>query len=186
MQFLRDENVIVLDFLPRGHAFGRSEPTAQVLGEKYFSLLEVVIRKDINVKNGDRLYIGDAKRDHIDHIKRRIEVKDLTTFARSELPFLVEKLVKDNEPRFVDFFNNARPISTRMHQLELLPGIGKKHLWDIIEERKKGPFKSFEDVKKRIKLIPDPKSSIVKRIMYELEYPNERYKLFVTGPPRRF
>lgn len=45
MQFLRDENVIVLDFLPRGHSIGRQEPIAQVIGEKYFSLLEVVVKK---------------------------------------------------------------------------------------------------------------------------------------------
>ena len=53
MPFLRDENVIVLDFLPRGHATGRQEPLAQVLGKKYFSLLEVVVRKDAILKSGD-------------------------------------------------------------------------------------------------------------------------------------
>jgi len=186
MIFLRDENVIVLDFLPRGHSTGRQEPLGQVIGDKYFSLLEVVVRKDMTVKPGDKVYVGDGKRDHIDHIKRRITVKDLTTFARSELPFVVEKLIKDNEPRFVEFFNNAQPISTRLHQLELLPGIGKRHMWDIIEERKKGPFTSFEDVKKRIKLMPDPLNSIKKRVMEELEDENVRFRLFVAGPVRRF
>ena len=186
MIFLRDENVIVLDFLPRGHSTGRQEPLAQVIGDKYFSLLEVVVRKDMTVKPGDKVYVGDGKRDYIDHIKRRITVKDLTTFARSELPFVVEKLIKDNEPRFVEFFNNAQPISTRLHQLELLPGIGKRHMWDIIEERKKGPFKDFEDVKKRIKLMPDPLNSIKKRVMEELEDENVRFRLFVAGPVRRF
>jgi len=177
----------VLDFLPRGHAIGRGEPIAQVVGDKYFSLLEVVIKKDVNVKNGDKVYIGEGKRDQVDHIKRRIEVKDLTTFAKSELPFVVEKLVKENEAKFVDFFNKAQPISTRLHQLELLPGIGKKHMWDIIEDRKtNGPFKSFEDIKHRIKLIPDPLSMIVKRIMEELENENVRYRLFVAGPTKRF
>jgi len=186
MPFLRDENVIVLDFLPRGHATGRQEPLAQVIGNKYFSLLEVVVRKDVNIKSGDVVYIGESKRDHIDHIKRRITIKDLTTFARSELPFVVEKLVKENEPRFVNFFNNARPISTRLHQLELLPGVGKKHMWDIINERKKGEFKSFEDIRKRIKLMPDPVNAIIKRIMEELESNIVRYRLFVAGPVRRF
>ena len=59
MQFLRDENVIVLDFLPRGHSTGRQEPIAQVIGEKYFSLLEVVVKKDIILKSGDKTYIGE-------------------------------------------------------------------------------------------------------------------------------
>ncbi len=186
MPILKDENVIVLDFLPRGHAAGRQEPIAQVIGVKYFSLLELVVKRDVTLKSGDMVYIGDSKRDHIDHIKRRIIVKDLTSFARSELPFIVEKLVKENEKRFVNFFNNARPISTRLHQLELLPGVGKKHMWDIINERKKGEFKSFEDVKKRIKLMPDPMSAVIKRIMEELETDNIRYRLFVAGPVRRF
>ena len=186
MQFLRDDNVIVLDFLPRGHSTGRQEPIAQVIGDKYFSLLEVVVKKDVILKPGDKTYIGEAKRDEIDHIKRRITVNELTSFSKSELPFVVEKLVRENEPRFVDFFNKSQPISTRLHQLELLPGIGKKHLWDIIDERKKGPFSSFEDVKNRIKLMPDPANSIIKRIMEELENDDIRFRLFVSGPTKRF
>ncbi len=184
--FLKDENVIVLDFLPRGHSIGRQEPIAQVIGIKYFSLLEVVVKPDVVLKNGDVVYIGDDKRDKIDHIKRRITVNDLTSFSKSELPFVVEKLVKENEAKFVSFFNTARPLSTRLHQLELLPGVGKKHMWDIIGERKNGEFKSFEDIKKRIKLMPDPMSSVIKRIMEELQDDNIRYRLFVAGPVKRF
>jgi len=186
MQFLRDENVIVLDFLPRGHSTGRQEPIAQVIGEKYFSLLEVVVKGDVILKPGDKTYIGESKRDQIDHIKRRISVNELTSFSKSELPFVVEKLVKENEARFVGFFNSSQPISTRLHQLELLPGIGKKHLWDIIDERKKSPFTSFEDIKKRIKLMPDPANSVIKRIMEELENDDIRFRLFVAGPTKRF
>ncbi len=183
---LKDDNVIVLDFLASGHSRGRSEPIAQVLGEKYFSLLEVVIKNDVNVKNGDKLYIGEGKREQVDHIKRRIGIGDLTTFSKSELPFLVEKIVNEDEKRFAEFFNTASPVSTRLHQLELLPGVGKKHMWAIIEERKKAPFKGFEDVKNRIKLIPDPKGAVIKRIMIEIENEDERYHIFVAGRPRAF
>ena len=185
--FLRDDNVIVLDFLPRGRATGRrSEPIAQVLGVKYFSVLEVVAKQEVVLKHGDLVYIGKDKRDQIDHIKRRISAKELTTFAKSELPFMVEKLVKENEEQFVNFFNRAQPISTRLHQLELIPGIGKKHMWDVINERKKEQFKSFDDIHKRIKLMPDPAGSVVKRILEELDNENVRYRLFVAGPVRRY
>ncbi|MEM5804916.1 MAG: DUF655 domain-containing protein [Candidatus Aenigmatarchaeota archaeon] len=184
---LRDDNVIVLDFLPRGRSDDRrAEPIAQVLGEKYFSLLEVVAKRDVTLKHGDKVYIGEEKRDQIDHIKRRITVNELTTFAKSELPFVVQKLVKEKEADFVGFFNKAQPVSTRLHQLELLPGIGKKHMWDIINERKKGPFTSFEDLKKRVALLPDPMGAIVKRILEELENENVRYRLFVAGPVKRY
>jgi putative nucleotide binding protein len=185
-QFLRDENVVVLDFLPRGHSTGRLEPIAQVIGDKYFSLLEVVVKQGVMLKAGDRTYIGDSKREQIDHIKRRISINELTSFSKSELPFMVEKLVKENEPRFVEFFNKSQPISTRLHQLELLPGIGKKHLWDIIDERKKGPFMNFEDIKTRIKLMPDPSASVIKRVMEEMENDEIRFRLFVAGPTKKF
>jgi len=184
--FFKDDNAIVLDFLQRGHATGKSEPLAQVIGDKYFSLLEVVVKSDTNLKQGDKVYIGKDTREKIDHIKRRITVNDLTTFARSELAYIVEKIVDENEQKFVDFFNTARPVTTRMHQLELLPGIGKKHMWDIIAERKKGKFKSWEDVQERVKLLPDPKGMVIKRIMEEIENQNERFRIFVAGPTQRY
>jgi putative nucleotide binding protein len=183
---LKDEYAIVLDFLPHGHGFGKPEPIAQVIGTKYFSLLEVVPRKGVVLKPEDEVYIGEGKREEIDHIKRRINYEALTAFAKSELPHIVEKLVEKNEERFVEFFNKAQPITTRLHQLELLPGIGKKHMWGILEERKKEPFKSFEDLKNRVKLLPDPKSTVVKRILLELEGKEDKYRIFTVGPQRRF
>jgi len=86
--------------------------------------------------------------------------------------------VEKNPKKFLDFFNKAQPLTTRMHQLELLPGLGKKHMWEIIEERKEKPFESFDDIKKRVKLMPDPEKIIVKRIMAELEG-QEKHLLFV-------
>jgi len=183
---MHDENVIVLDFLPRGHSSGKSESIAQVIGIKYFSLLEIVAKDGVTLAHGDKIYVGEGVRDQVDHIKRRLKTMELTNFSRSELPFIVEKIVKEDEPRFIGFFNTAQPLSTRLHQLELLPGVGKKHMWDIIDERKKGPFKSFEDLKTRIKLLPDPQGAIIKRIMEELENEDERYRIFVAGPLRRY
>ena len=183
---MRDEYAVVLDFLPKGHAaWKRPEPIAQCIGEKYFALLEVVPREGIVLKNGDKVYIGDAERKEVERIKKRISEKELTTFARNELPFIVEKIVKENEKRFVDFVNTAQPLSTRVHQLELLPGIGKKHMWDIIGERKKGAFKNFEDLKARVKLLPEPVGMFQKRILQEIENENERFRLFAIGPPRK-
>ena len=183
--FYRDETAIVLDFLPRGRAEGKPEALAQVLGINYFGLLEVVIKPGIVVKTGDKVYIGEGERKEVDRIKRRIAANELTTMAKSELPFMVEKIVKENEAKYVEFFSKSQSLSTRVHSLELLPGIGKKHMWDIIAERKKGPFKSFEDIKNRVKLLPEPVGMVVKRILAEIENENERYRLFAAGPPRR-
>jgi len=181
----RDDYVIVIDFLPHGHATDRKpEPIAQVIGNKYFSLLEIVIRNDVTVNNGDVIYIGEDKRKEVDHIKGRISINKLTAFARSEIPHIIEEIINNNEERFVNFFNMAQPISTRMHQLELLPGIGKKHMWDIINERKKSPFKSFSDIKERVKLIQNPKELVIKRILGEIENEDEKYRIFVAGYKR--
>lgn len=183
---LRDDVVIVLDFLPHGHPNDRRpEPVAQVIGKNFFSLLEVVLRQDMTAKQGEELYIGEGKREKVDHIRGRIGANRLTAFARAELPAMVESMVSRDEQKFVDFFNKAQPLTTRMHQLELLPAVGKKHMWDIIAERKKGPFKSFDDIKNRIKLLQDPKGMIIKRIIEEIENEDERYRAFVIGPPKR-
>ncbi|HLD57444.1 MAG TPA: DUF655 domain-containing protein [archaeon] len=175
----KDEWAVVLDFLAKGHSgMSRSQPAAQVIGDKYFSLLEVIIREGNALKPGDKVYIGDKKRDVVQYISGRIETKDLTTGAKDELEDVVEKIVEGNQEHFLKFFNESTSLTTRQHQLELLPGVGKKHLWAILDERKGNPFKSFDDVKSRVPLIPDPKTMVVKRIIAELEE-TDRYNVFV-------
>ena len=41
-----------------------------------------------------------------------------------------------------------------------------------------GEFENFADIKKRVKLMPDPKQAIVRRIVSELEG-KEKHPLFV-------
>jgi putative nucleotide binding protein len=93
-------------------------------------------------------------------------------------------LIDNNEDRFVDFYNNATPITTRLHKLELLPGVGKKYLWDIIKQRKSRPFTSFEDISERVK-ISDPRKAIVRRILIELKSTEEKYYLFLSHPRQK-
>ncbi len=178
-EFKKDEWAVVLDFLPHGkYGMERSQPIAQILGDKYFSLLEVVIREDVTPKIGEKLYIGDGKRKEVKYIVGRMEIKDLTNVARDELESRIKEIVDANPQLFLGFFNKAGQITMRFHQLELLPGIGKKHLWAILDERKIKPFESFEDIKKRVPLLPNPEKMIIKRIMGELE-DIDKYRIFV-------
>ncbi len=178
----KDEWAIVLDFLPQGHyGMSRSQPVGQVLGDKYFSLLEIIVREGETLKAGDRVYIGDKKRDKVKYISGRVEVSALSNAAKDELNSAINKIIDQNQQLFLDFFNKCGPLTPRQHQLELLPGIGKKHLWAVLDERKVKIFESFEDVKKRVSLLPDPKNMIVKRIMDELE-DKDRYHVFVLKP----
>ncbi|WP_456421293.1 DUF655 domain-containing protein [Thermococcus sp.] len=176
-----EEYAYVLDYLPEGYLdlnSGRrtGKPVAQVLGEKAFTLLEVTPKVDLMLY--ERVFVGKGNRDKILLINRKISYNDLTDTAKAELPYVVEEIIKNNEDRFVQFFNVAPPITNRLHSLELLPGIGKKHMWEIIEERQREPFKSFEDLRKRVKGLPDPVKMIAKRIVDELQ-DKDRYKLFV-------
>ena len=175
----------ILDYLPQGLPDERKfkrEPVAYALGEAQFKLFELVPRPDAKMTAGDRVYIGKDLdlRQEILHVKRRISYNELTNAAQSELPYVVMEIIKANEPRFVRFFNEAQSITTRFHMLELLPGLGKKTMWGIIEERKKGPFKDFEDVGKRVPMAHQVDKLIAKRIEEELSNQNEKYRLFVS------
>ncbi len=179
----REEYGIILDFLQHGYPFDKrpshlKTPIAQALGTTKFALLELVPKKDVYLQPFEKVYIGDKERDKIHHVNGRIGIGKLTQTARSELPHAVQALVEDDEERFVAFFNTAQPVSTRRHALELLPGVGKKHMWEILEARKERPFTSFEDVKRRVPTLTDPKKAVLKRILDEISG-KEKHRLFV-------
>lgn len=172
----------ILDFLPRGRPDdprGRTDPVAYAVGEKDFVLLELVPREDATLLVGDRVYLGnDGEREHIDHVKGRVAHEDMTHAAQSELPYVLEDVVGDQEERFLEFFNEAGPVTTRMHMLELLPGLGKKLMWAILEERKKKTFESFEEMDERVKALHQPEKLLAHRIEAEITDPTQKYHIF--------
>src|SRR3989338_9132540 len=183
MEKTKEENATILDFLPNGYPLDdrpmyMKTPVAQALGKEHFVLLELVPKKGIHLQIYEDVYIGEGKRDKVHHIVGKIPMSKLTETAKSELQFIVHEAIKRNMGRFVEFFNKAQPLSTRMHTLELIPGLGKKHMWEIIAAREEKPFESFEDLKKRVKLMPDPEKAIVRRILMELEG-KEKHNIFV-------
>lgn len=182
---VKEDQVIVLDFLPHGYPFDtrpshKKTAIVQALGKTRFVLLELVPKKDMFIQPHEEVYIGEGKRDKIHHIVGRIGFDKLTATAKNELEFVIKEVVNKDAQRFIDFFNKAQPLTTRMHQLELIPGFGKKHMWEVIEQRNEKPFASFEDLKSRVKLIPDPEKAIVKRILQEL-MGGEKHNLFVEA-----
>lgn len=178
---LYEEYAYVLDYLQ----FGRPAtdkprhlalPTVQVLGESYFTLLEAEVRAGAQAALHERVYIGKDRREKINRIIGRIGFTDLTANAKAELLPVLEKLITNQEGRFVSFFNNSQAITPRMHSLELLPGIGKKSMWQIINAREKKTFTSFKDIHERSS-IGDPTKVIAKRILDELTG-GEKYRIF--------
>ena len=178
-----EDNALVLDYLAKGRATGyKVEPLAQVIGKQFFTLLEVVPKAELRIM--DTVYVGKDERDKVDHIKRRVNFSELTSTAVAELEKAIEKIVLEDSARFLEFYNTAGPITIKRHQFELLPGLGKKHMHDILAERQKKKFESFEDISKRVKLLPNPVKTIVKRIEMELREEDLNHYLFVRPPAK--
>jgi len=179
MQKTYEDYGVLLDYLPQGYptekGFKRT-PIVQLLGETHFSLLEAIPRGALT--SHERVFIGKGNRKKINHIKRRLAYDDLTSSAKVELPYVVEEVVERFEERFVEFYNTSRPITIRYHQLELLSGVGKKLMNEILNQRRKEKFSGFDDIKKRIPSIPDPKKMIAKRIALEIKG-EDKYRIFV-------
>jgi putative nucleotide binding protein len=176
----------VIDFMPDGWAQDRlREPVAQLVGEKFFTLLEVSIKRGSACALGQRLCIGKEGRLEVEKIKKRLEFSELSATSRSELHIVARKIIEDREADFVSFFNKAGPISMRLHQLELLSGIGKKHLQEILDARETKPFESFKDIQSRVTLLPDPSNLIVSRVNDELGG-DSKYYLFVRPPSKHY
>ncbi len=181
----KEVNAIVLDVLLKGHPDDprppfKREPLVQAMGIEQFKLLELVPKPGVDIDLHEKVYIGDAEREKIERVKRRIGYAELTHTAQGELPFIIEEVVKTREADFVTFFNKSISITPKLHMLHLLPGIGKKLMWEILESRNRKPFESFADISSRIKSLPHPQKMIQARILEELEDKDVKYHLFTS------
>lgn len=175
----KDDHAIVLDYLPYGYPLGgKMKPVVQAIGSEHFSLLELAPVRGVSFAVGEKVYIGPDKRDKIYYIIGRLEKNKLTENAKIQLKEFVATVVGEHEKKFVDFFNSAQAINTRLHQIELLPGFGRKHTEEILEARKDKSFESFAEMKERLTSIPDPKKAVEKRVLEEL-MESQRHVLFV-------
>lgn len=177
-----EEYAWVLEYLPAGHASqSRRESLVQLIGADFFTLLEASVKPSASIVVGNKVFVGREGREEVDHIKGRISYNELTAGAREFLPNVLKKVVIEKEQKFVNFINKSRPISIRVHTLDLLPGIGKKSMEALLKEKEKAPFESFEDLRSRVSTLSDPVGIFVQRILSELEG-NEKYYLFVKPP----
>lgn len=177
-----EEYAYVLDFLPFGYGPGYQHearhrgPVAQAVGESYFTLLELAPVPGLQLGVRERVYLGRVYDERIVRVVRRLSYDELTATAKAELPGILEIIVRKKEKEIVEIFNTAQALTKKMHSLELLRGIGKRTLWRILEERRRRPFESFEDIRERVKI--DPVKVVVDRIVEELSE-EQRHYLFV-------
>lgn len=165
---IKEQYAFILDFMPLGHIEDTRpthlrKPLAQAVGADHFILLELSIKEGASIKVGDLVFVGKGQREHIKHVEKRLEYEKLTPSAQIELLYRIKKIVKENEMRYVNFYNNIPPISN------LLPGKSKWMILKIYDEsRKNGKFTSFVNIKTRVKGLGSPDELIIKRIESEI------------------
>jgi putative nucleotide binding protein len=150
----------------------------------------LIPKDDQDLEIHETVYKKKKKRDKISRVKGKLEFENLTATSRIEIDYVIGEIILAHEEKYINWINEAGSVSTRLHKLELLPGIGKKHMWAIIEAREQKPFESFKDLHERVPLLKDPVASMAKKIKMELDTTQpkrgkNKYRIF-TQAPRRF
>ena len=175
-----EEYAYVLDFNARGKSStvrGREGIIVTAIGEDRLTLLEILGIPNSTFEVGERIYIGKDGRIKVLSVLGKLQYEKISSSAQSELPGVVEDIVTENEERFVNYLNNAQPLTPRIHALELIPGIGKTYMKTMLEEREKKKFTSFDDIQERVGL-KEPVKHISQRILEEVTG-ETRMNLFV-------
>ncbi len=175
-----EEYAYVLDFNPRGKSTtvrGREGIIVTSIGEDRLTILEVLGVSNSTFEIGERIYIGKEGRTKVLSVLGKMEYDNISSSAQSELSTVVENIVTVNEPKFVEYLNNAQPLTPRIHALELIPGIGKTYMKTMLDEREKQKFESYQDLQDRVG-FKDPIKHISERIMDEITG-ESRMNLFV-------
>jgi len=156
---------------------GRTGIIVVAIGEERLTLLEILGIENSTFNVGEKIYIGKEGRTKVQSVLGKMDYIKISDSAKNEIPGVVESIVTENEKKFVDYINNAQPLTPRIHALELIPGIGKTYLNIIIKEREKVQFESFDDIEKRAGL-KEPRKHLSQRIIEEISG-ETRMNLFV-------
>lgn len=175
-----EEYAFVLDFNSRGKSStvrGKDGVIVTAIGEDRLTLLEILGVPNSTFEVGEKIFIGKEGRTKILSVLGKMDYEKISSSAQSELDAVVEKIVTINESRFVDYLNNAQPLTPRIHALELIPGIGKTYMKTMLEEREQKKFESYEDLQERVG-FKEPIRHISERIIDEITG-QSRMNLFV-------
>jgi putative nucleotide binding protein len=183
-QFIKKfRELIILDILLHGHPeedkpSWSKTPIAQVLTFPDFVLYEVKCNRDSEIKIQEKnTYEVFMIQNKLREVLKKIDYKDLTNTSKALIQPILEKEILNYEEEFLNFFNNSTSITPRMHSLKLLPGVGQKHMWGIIEARNRQKFTTFQDITDRTSLS-HPAKQLAQRIIKELQREGIKYYLF--------
>ena len=175
-----EEYAYVLDFCSMAKSKtvrGREGIIITALGEERLTLLEILGAEDSIFDIGEKIYIGKEGRTKVQSVLGKLDYKQISGSSQSEIDNVVKTIVTSNEERFVDYINNAQPLTPRKHSLELIPGIGKTYLKLIIEQINKQKFLNYKDMEERAGL-KEPVNHLSKRIIEEISGETQ-FRLFV-------
>ena len=165
-----EDHAYVLDFIPRAKSAVIKEiegPLLQAIGQDRLSILEILASQGVVFETGEKSSIGKENRSKIVSVLGKLDYSDLTSEARNELESVLKIMIIDNQARYIYYFNELQAITPRLHGLELIPGIGKKFMKQIVSQRERKRFENFEDLSQRV-AIRDPAQLVAKRIVEEL------------------
>ncbi len=182
-QFIKKQReLIILDLLLHGHP-AEDRPSwaksslVQLITFPDWVLYEVKTDKHNSPKIQEKgTYETFLKEGKLKEVLKKMDYEELTATSKALLQPILEKEVLIYEEKFINFFNYSTSITPRMHALKLLPGIGKKHMWEILEAREKQKFVTFQDISDRTSLS-HPAKQIAQRIIKELQR-DVKYYLF--------
>ena len=165
-----EEYAYVLDYTSKARSKtvrGREGIIVTAVGEERLTLLEILGSENSIFEIGEKIYIGKEGRTKVQSVLGKLDYENISSTAQNEVTSVVESIVKNNEQRFVDYVNNAQPLTPRKHSLELIPGIGKTYLKLILEQISRNKFSDYQDMEERAGL-KDPVHHFTKRFMEEI------------------
>lgn len=118
----------------------------------------------------DRIYIGldQSKKVHVDAFVGGAKLDLMSSYARQDMPLVVQLFIEDNSEYFVkSFFNVAGYLSLKQHAFELLPGVGNKKARQMEQERGSSGFKNLQSLNQSCNI--DAAELLAKRFILEIE-----------------
>jgi putative nucleotide binding protein len=182
--FIRSGTVLyLLDILQHGGVdkVGHSwRPICQVLDTTNFQLYEMSLNKQkiSELKLQQKITYSGREGSVLERLNKRLKYDDLTPTSNQTLSLVIEQYVVENESRFIKFINNVGPITIKRHYLEVLPGVGKKLMNELLQNRHKKLFDNFDELHKRVPGFK-PKDVFTKRILDELQDQDLKHYIFV-------
>ena len=121
---MKDEYGIVLDFLEHGHSTGRNQPTAQIIGEQFMNLLEVVVRKEVLLKLEKKsdflphlMYIFSLKFNQNDFGKKTVGIRKNDNNPELSVREIL-KITSENIEKFVEEISSGQFPNSRLNNRE--------------------------------------------------------------------